>query len=443
MSEWTPQRWRGRPIRQQPTYADPAAVDAALSALRALPPLVHAGEVDALLGALAEAGAGRRFLLQGGDCAEQFADCTAGAIEARLRILLQMSVVLTWGGQTPVVRVARMAGQYAKPRSRPTERVDGHEVLTYRGDHINGQDPADRSPDPGRLLRAYHHSTATLNYARALLDGGFADLHRAERWDLGQVRDPERRAEYARMVRQMLEAVQFVEAIGARSVEAFNSVRLYTSHEGLLLPYEEALTRKVGGRWLNLGAHFLWIGDRTRQLDGAHVDYFRGIANPIGVKCGPSMDPGELVELVRALNPRNEPGRLTLITRYGAERVRDLLPRHVAAVRGAGLHVTWSSDPMHGNTRTAGNGLKTRGFDDILDELKAAFDVHKAEGTVLGGVHFELTGEDVTECTGGPQDLGEADLLRAYESGCDPRLNNAQSLEVAFLIARRLQRDRA
>ena len=442
MHAWNPNHWRGLPIRQQPAYDDPAAVESALGTLAGLPPLVHPGEIARLRSQLAEAATGRRFLLQGGDCAERFVDCNAAAIEAKLRILLQMSLVLTWGGQTPVVRVARLAGQFAKPRSRETEVVDGREVLTYRGDHINSIDPTQRDADPTRLLKAYHHSATTLNYVRALLDGGFADLHRAAAWDLGFVRNSERRDDYESMVREMLEAVHFVEAVGAPSIEAFNSVRLFTSHEGLLLPYESALTRKVGDRWLNLGAHFLWIGDRTRQLDGAHIDYFRGIDNPIGVKVGPTMDPGELVDVVRALDPARLPGRLTLITRYGADRVGDLLPRHVAAIRDAGHRVLWSSDPMHGNTRQTQVGLKTRDFDEILRELRTAFDVHSAEGTVLGGVHFEMTGEDVTECTGGPQELVEQDLSRAYESWCDPRLNNAQSLEVAFLVARRLQRER-
>ncbi|MEC7946695.1 MAG: 3-deoxy-7-phosphoheptulonate synthase class II [Myxococcota bacterium] len=443
MKSWNPHRWRGLPIRQQPVYDDPDAAERALGALAALPPLVHPGEIATLRKQLAEAGAGQRFLLQGGDCAERFVDCTAAAIEAKLRILLQMSVVLTWGGQTPVVRVARLAGQFAKPRSSATEPFEGREVLTYRGDHINGIAPSERDPDPGRLLQAYHHSATTLNYVRALLDGGFADLHQAGAWDLGFVRDETRRSSYEGMVQRMLEAVHFVEAIGAPSIEAFNSVRLFTSHEGLLLPYESALTRQAGSQWLNLGAHFLWIGDRTRQLDGAHVDYFRGIGNPIGVKVGPSMAPPELVEVVRALNPDNEPGKLTLITRYGAKRVQELLPSHIAAVQGAGLQVVWSCDPMHGNTRKTSVGLKTRDFDDILAELRAAFDVHATQKTVLGGVHFEMTGDDVTECTGGPQGLGESDLSRAYESFCDPRLNSAQSLEVAFLVARRLQQERS
>jgi 3-deoxy-7-phosphoheptulonate synthase len=443
MNAWTPKTWRDRLGRQLPTYDDPRAVESALRVIGDLPPLVHPGEVIALRKALAEAGAGRGFLLQGGDCAERFVDCNSAAIESKMRILLQMSVVLTWGGQTPVIRVARMAGQFAKPRSKDTEIVDGREVFAYRGDHINGHEPDQRRPDPARLLQVYNHSAATLNYARALLDGGFADLHKAEGWHLTFVRDDARRARYEAVVRSMLEAVHFVEAIGAPSIEAFNRVQLYTSHEGLLLPYEEALTRKVGDQWFNLGAHFLWIGDRTRKLDEAHVEYFRGLANPVGVKVGPTMAPGELVELVQTLNPQSTPGRVTLITRYGRDKVGDLLPGHVAAIRDAGLQVTWSCDPMHGNTRKTDGGVKTRDFDHILGELRTAFDIHAREGTVLGGVHFELTGEDVTECIGGPQGLEEADLSRAYESWCDPRLNNAQSLEMAFLIAQRLQRERS
>lgn len=439
MKNWTPDSWHGRPIRQQPVYADPQAVAAVLGQVATLPPLVHVGEIERLRTQLAQAGAGQRFVLQGGDCAERFVDCHAAAIENKLKILLQMSVVLTWGAQIPVVRVGRMAGQYAKPRSRATEMVDGQEVVTYRGDHINGHAASERVPDPGRLLAAYQHSAATLNYVRALLDGGFADLHRPDAWDLGFARDLDRRAEYQAMVDRILESIQFMEAAGASGVAALRSVQFHTSHEGLVLPYEAALTRKVGGRWYNQGAHFLWIGDRTRQLDGAHIEYFRGIANPIGVKVGPSMQTAELLELVRTLNPQNTPGRITLIGRFGRDRAADLLPAHVAAVRDAGLQITWSCDPMHGNTRTAEGGLKTRDFDDILGELRAVFDVHRAEGTVLGGVHFELTGDDVTECVGGPQGLREADLSRSYETYCDPRLNYAQSLEVAFLIARRLQ----
>ncbi len=417
-------------------------MQAAEATLATYPGLVHRGEINLLTSKLAEAGEGGRFLLQGGDCAERFIDLNARFIANKLRILLQMSVVLTWGAQIPVVRVGRMAGQFAKPRSKPTEIVAGREVASYRGDHINGHDPSEREPDPERLLRVYFHSASTLNHLRALLDGGFADLHAPHHWDLGFVQNPERRAQYEGMLARIREAVDFMDAIGARSSDALGTVRFFTSHEGLLLPYEEALTRRIEGRWYNLGAHFLWIGDRTRALDEAHVEYFRGIENPIGIKVGPSMDSDELVELIARLNPTDRPGRITLITRFGAERIRELLPPHVAAVAASGRTVTWSCDPMHGNTHTAATGHKTRAFDAILAELRGAFDVHREQGSHLGGVHFELTGEDVTECIGGSQGLAPEDLSRAYETFCDPRLNYAQSLEVAFLIARRLASER-
>lgn len=439
---WTPRSWRELPIQQQPTYADQAAVDAAEETLSSFPGLVHRGEINRLTSQLAEAAEGRRFVLQGGDCAERFIDLNARFIANKLRILLQMSVVLTWGAQIPVVRVGRMAGQFAKPRSKPTEVVDGVEVFSYRGDHINGHDPGEREADPDRLLRAYFHSAATLNHVRALLDGGFADLTAPEHWDLGFVQNPERRAQYQKMLSRIREAVEFMDAVGARSTEALGTVRFFTSHEGLLLPYEEALTRRIEGRWYNLGAHFLWIGNRTRALDEAHVEYFRGIENPIGIKVGPSMDSAELIELIAAINPSNRPGRITLITRFGADLIREQLPPHIAAVKKSGRVVTWSCDPMHGNTHTAATGHKTRAFDAILAELRGAFDVHRDNASHLGGVHFELTGDDVTECVGGPQQLAAEDLSRAYETFCDPRLNYAQSLEVAFLIARRLANER-
>ena len=441
---WSPRSWRSRPIRQQPAYEDLDAVDAAVERVRALPPLVAPGEVDALRAQLAAASEGRAFLLQGGDCAERFQDCSRDAIEAKLKILLQMSLVLTWGARIPVIRVARMAGQYAKPRSRDTELVDGVELPSYRGDHVNGN-PATaeaRRPDPERLVRAYFHSAATLNYARALLDGGFADLHAPHHWDLGFVRSAESRERYEDMVARILDALDFIESAGVRGDSALTTVALYSSHEGLLLPYEEALTEQVGESWYDLGAHMLWIGDRTRQLDGAHVEFFRGIENPIGVKVGPSMVADELVALVQALEPANRPGRITLITRFGAERVAAALPPLIAAVEGAGLRVVWSCDPMHGNTETTASGFKTRNVTRVLDELGTAFTVHDAAGTHLGGVHFELTGEDVTECIGGPQQLSEHDLPRSYETFCDPRLNYAQSLEMALLMAERLQHGR-
>ncbi|MED5374039.1 MAG: 3-deoxy-7-phosphoheptulonate synthase class II [Myxococcota bacterium] len=439
---WTPQSWRGLPIRQQPEYDDPEAVKAALDHLRALPPLVHSGEVDALREQLARAGRGECFVLQGGDCAERFVDLNAQAIENKLKILLQMSVVLTWGARIPVVRIGRMAGQFAKPRSRPTEIVDGVEIPTYRGDHINGHDPSERTPDPQRLVQAYFHASTTLNYVRALLDGGFADLRQPEHWDLGFVQAQDKRAAYEDILARIGEAVDFMGAVGADAQSTLSGVQFFTSHEGLLLPYEEAMTVQTPKGHYNLGAHFLWIGDRTRQLDHAHIEYFRGIQNPIGVKCGPSMQPDELVQVVRALNPDDIPGRITLITRYGAGRVAELLPGHIRAIQDAGLTVTWSCDPMHGNTRSTEQGLKTRDVANILGELKAVMDTHQACGSVLGGVHFEMTGEDVTECVGGPQGLADHHLSHAYETFCDPRLNYAQALEIAFLIAQRLRQER-
>ena len=436
---WSPDAWHGRPIQQQPAYRDAAHVQRALEQVRNLPPLVHPGEVDSLRNHLAEVALGRRFLLQGGDCAERFQDCNMQAIESKLKIMLQMSLVLTWGARIPIVKLARLAGQYAKPRSKPTEIIDGREVASYRGDHVNGRSVDNREPDPDRLVRAYFHSAATLNYVRALLDGGFADLHEADVWDLGFVRNISRRSEYEALVKRILDAMSFLRTTGAASDPALRTVELYSSHEGLLLPYEEALTKRFDDGWYNVGAHFLWIGDRTRQLDGAHVNYFSGIRNPIGVKVGPSMQGDELVELLDTLDPDRIPGRITLITRYGADRIDELLPGHLKAVQKSGRLPVWSCDPMHGNTRAAHNNFKTREFSCIRRELDSAFRIHAEHGSVLGGVHFELTGEDVTECVGGPQELAETDLPRSYETFCDPRLNYAQSLEMAFLMAQTLQ----
>jgi 3-deoxy-7-phosphoheptulonate synthase len=440
---WAPDSWRALPIHQQPQYANRSAVEAAVSAVRSLPPLVHPGEVNTLRRRLAAAARGERFLLQGGDCAERFQDCSRTAIESKLKILLQMSLVLTWGARTPVVRVGRIAGQYAKPRSSPTEVVEGVEYPSYRGDHVNTHDLSGREPDPDRLVRAYFHSASTLNYVRALLDGGFADLHHPQDWDLGFISQPERRADYEDMKERIIRALEFMEAVGVRGGPTLRTVELYSSHEGLLLAYEEAQTEKVGDDWYNLGAHLLWIGDRTRQLDGGHVEYFRGIANPLGVKCGPTLAPDDLVALLETLDPNHTPGRITLITRYGAHRIADLLPGHIEAVQRTGRQVLWSCDPMHGNTTKTGTGFKTRDFEQILAELRQAFEIHEAMGGHLGGVHFELTADDVTECVGGPQGLSEGDLGRSYETFCDPRLNYAQSVEMAFLIARRLERRRA
>ena len=438
---WSPDSWHGKPIKQQPTYRDENAVAAALARVRELPPLVAHGEVDALRTRLARASRGEAFLLQGGDCAERFADCSKEPIEAKLKILLQMSLVLTWGARIPVVRVARIGGQYAKPRSKGTEVIDGVELPSFRGEHVNGIEPTleAREPDPGRLVDTYFHSSATLNYARALLDGGFADLHNPQHWDLGYVRSDKNREAYESIRESILDALDFVESTGVSGQGAFRTVELFASHEGLLLPYEEAHTIQVDGRWYNLGAHMLWIGDRTRQLDGAHVEYFRGIENPMGVKVGPTMQPSELVELLETLEPKNRAGRITLITRMGADKVADGLPVLIEAVARAGRQVVWSCDPMHGNTESTSSGVKTRNFDNISLELEETFRVHDQMKTVLGGVHFELTGQDVTECVGGPQELSESDLSRSYETYCDPRLNYAQSMEMAFLMAQRLQ----
>ncbi|HEX9082971.1 MAG TPA: 3-deoxy-7-phosphoheptulonate synthase class II [Holophagaceae bacterium] len=437
MTPWTPHSWQRFPAEQQPNYADPSALEGVLARLRRLPPLVVPEEVDRLRGLLAEAAAGRRFLLQGGDCAEQFKDCTPEAIEGKLRVLLQMSVALTHGGRKPVVRVGRIAGQFAKPRSRPTEQIRGQELPSYRGDLVNGLDatPEARRPDPDRMLEAYFHAAATLNHLRALTAGGFADLHHPERWELpggtGEV------PEYRRTLDQVKESLDFLEALGGVQREALERIDFFTSHEALLLPYEAALTRWVpeAGAYYHLGAHTLWVGERTRQLDGGHLEYLRGLRNPLGVKVGPSATPEHLLALLDRLDPDREPGRITLITRFGATRIREALPPLLTAVRAAERAVLWSCDPMHGNGAESAQGLKTRDFDAILAELRQAFELHRAAGSHLGGVHFELTGEAVTECTGGTQRLSEADLAKAYETGCDPRLNGAQSLEMAFLIA--------
>ncbi len=445
MTNWTPETWRACPIQQQPTYDDPAAFERALAEVRHLPPLVAAGEVDALRARLAKASRGEAFVLQGGDCAETFAECTRAPIEARLKILLQMSLVLTWGARMPVVRVGRMGGQYAKPRSSDTEVIDGVEMTAYRGDHVNGAEAnvEARRPDPQRMVRAFFHSAATLNYARALVDGGFADLHHPEAWDLRFVRNASRRSQYEEMVARILDALEFVRTLGVQDVQPLRTVELFSSHEALLLAYEEAQTVAVANRWYNLGAHMLWIGNRTRQLDGAHIEYARGIENPIGIKVGAGLSGDELIALLDRVEPANREGRVTLITRFGAESIRDALPPLIERVTAEGRDVVWSCDPMHGNTTKTASGRKTRNVNAIMDELAGAFDAHDAAGSMLAGVHFELTGEDVTECIGGPQELGEADLERSYQTLVDPRLNYAQSLELAFQVALRLQRRRA
>ncbi len=439
-SQWTPSSWRERSARQQPVYGDAAALESALARLRTLPPLVVAEEVEDLRRFIAEAAAGRRFMLQGGDCAEQFEDCRGEAIADKLRILLQMSVVITHGGRRSVFQVGRIAGQYAKPRSSDTERIGGLELPSYRGDLVNGADATEaaRRPDPGRMLEAYFHASATLNHLRALVAGGFADLHHPERWELpGSTLDVEA---YRGVLAKVRESIDFIDAIQGTARSYLRTGELFTSHEALLLPFEESLTRFDPGRGAhyNLGAHMLWIGERTRELDGAHVEYLRGIRNPVGVKLGPATTEDELKSLLEALDPGREAGRLTLIPRLGYRKVREALPRLIHAAQTSGHTVLWSCDPMHGNGLVTAQGLKTRDFEHILSELRQTLDIHRALGSRLGAVHFELTGEPVTECLGGSQKLGELDLHTAYETGCDPRLNQTQSLEMALLIAQML-----
>jgi 3-deoxy-7-phosphoheptulonate synthase len=463
MRPWTPDSWRGLPAAQQPAYRDPGAVETALAELAELPPLVVADEVEHLHGQLAEAAEGRRFLLQGGDCAEAFADCRGAIIQDKLRVLLQMSLLITHGGRTGVIHLGRIAGQYAKPRSGTTERIGGLEVPVYRGDLINGLAPDQREADPRRLLEAYHRAAATLNHLRALVDGGFADLQHPEHWELSWSREDA--GHYLETLEQVRNAMAFVQRLGGLP-EHLRTGELFTSHEALHLPFETALTRFVPeqGRHYNLGAHFLWVGERTRQLDGAHLEYMRGIANPIGVKVGASMTPDTLRQLMSKLDPDRRAGRLTLITRFGAGRAGEVLPGLIEVARAEGHPVLWSSDPMHGNGTSVMVGLspqqeaeghrakgaaqgvsrrmrevKTRAFGDILQELQEVAALHRAHGSRLGAVHFELTGEPVTECTGGLEGLDEAGLQRAYRSGCDPRLNRSQSLEMAFLIARMIR----
>ncbi len=444
--EWAPASWREKPARQQPRYPDEAALQAVTDRLAVLPPLVTSWEVRALKKHLAEAAAGQRFLLQGGDCAERFHECTAALIAGRLKILLQMSLVLVYGLKTPVVRVGRFAGQYAKPRSSDEERRDEAALPSYRGDIVNSLPftEAARRPDPERMVEAYHRSAMTLNFVRALAEGGFADLRHPEYWNVDFMEHSPLAGEYRQMLSAIDDALRFMETVAEGPVPSLERAFFYTSHEALLLPYEEALTRPVPHQRgiYNLAAHFPWIGMRTAHAGEAHVEYARGLANPIGLKVGPGMTPEELKHLVRTLNPDDEPGRLTLIHRFGAERIEDALPPLIEAVQATGSPVLWCCDPMHGNTEKTASGVKTRRFGSILSELEQAFDLHAGCGSHLGGVHFELTGEDVTECIGGARGLAEADLERAYTSPVDPRLNYEQALEMAFSIVRKCRRMR-
>ena len=440
-SPWAPASWRGKPGLQMPTYPDAQALAGAQEELRGLPPLVTSREIISLKQQLAEAQEGKRFLLQGGDCAETFAECNSEVITNRLKVLLQMSLVLVHGLKVPVVRVGRFAGQYAKPRSADSEERDGMSLPSYRGDIVNGPEftAEARVPDPRRMIKAHARSAMTMNFVRALIDGGFADLHHPEYWGLGWVTQSPHAAEYQEMVANIGDALRFMETLAGRQLQSFNRVDFYTSHEALLLPYEEAQTRQVprAPGWFNLSTHFPWIGMRTAQLDGAHVEYFRGIENPIALKVGPSVTPEQLLRVIDALNPDDEPGRLGLIHRMGATQIADKLPKLLDAVQREGRRVLWICDAMHGNTESTANGYKTRRFENIRSEIEQAFDLHEAAGTRLGGVHLELTGEDVTECLGGARELTETDLERAYRSTVDPRLNYEQALEIAMLIVRK------
>ncbi|KAK3180163.1 Aromatic/aminoadipate aminotransferase 1 [Lecanicillium sp. MT-2017a] len=479
-SAWDPQSWRSKPIKQSPAYPDESKLRKSVAELGRMPPLVHPSEIMSLKAHLRDVAQGNAFLLQGGDCAELFDYCQQEAIESKIKLLLQMSVVLIWGTNKRVVRIGRMAGQYAKPRSSPTEMVNGKEMPSFRGDILNGYHEDEREIDPTRLLKAYHHSAATLNFIRSAIASGIADLHRPFDWGLGHVRDPVLKEKYSQIASSIQQTLRFLHVINARPDE-LQTVDIFTSHEGLLLEYEQALTRLLDkpissspgasrqasrapsppGRsprlvpaegsagagdgsqpakaqaYYDTSAHFLWIGDRTRQLDHAHVEFFRGVANPIGIKVGPTTPTDDLLALLRALNPQCEPGKITLITRYGAGKVADLLPKHIRAVEDSEYRrcVVWQCDPMHGNTLSTGAGIKTRRFNDIYRELQESLRIHKEQGSYLGGVHLELTGDAVTECLGGSEGLDEDDLSTNYTSFCDPRLNEKQALELAFLVA--------
>lgn len=439
LKDWKPDSWRSHTIRQQPHYDDMAQVNSVLETIRTYPPLVFHGEVDNLKHQLAEAAKGHRFILQGGDCAERFQDCNPKTITSKLKIILQMSVILSYSARCPVIRIGRIAGQYAKPRSSDTEKVNGQDIPVFRGDNINSFEAtaAGRKADPTRMLRGYHTASLTLNYVRAMIAGGFADLQHPENWNLTFFdRSPHKRR-YELVRANIEDAVAFMGSFGGVKVESLGTIDFFTSHEGLLLGFEEAMTRFVTERQkhYNLGAHMLWIGDRTRALDEAHVEYFRGIANPIGIKWGPTAKLEEMVQLVERLNPSNEWGRITLITRFGEKEVAKHLPAAIKKMQQEGLNVLWTTDPMHGNMVKTSNGTKTRNFNSILNELRQCFEIHKSFDSHLGGVHFEMTGEEVTECVGGAEGIGEKDLANLYETFCDPRLNYSQSLEMAFLIS--------
>ncbi|TMN35912.1 3-deoxy-7-phosphoheptulonate synthase class II [Pseudoalteromonas piscicida] len=441
MANWSPNSWRDKPILQQPEYPNSEKLKSVEKELNSAPPLVFAEETRSLYKSLADVCEGKAFILQGGDCAESFSDFSAANIRDTFKTLLQMAVVLTYGGKCPVVKIARMAGQYAKPRSSDFETIDGISLPSYRGDIVNSFEFTEeaRIPDPDRLMKAYHQSAATLNLLRAFAQGGLADLHQVNRWNMSFVAANPLKDKFQQLAERIQEALEFMEVCGIDSTVApsLKETPLYTSHEALLLGYEEALTRRdhLSGDWYDCSAHFVWIGERTRQLDHAHIEFFRGIKNPIGVKVGPGMQEDELIKLVDALNPDNIPGRLTLITRMGADVLPEKLPKLVRRIQEEGRKVIWTSDPMHGNTEKATTGYKTRSFNNILREISQFFAVHKAEGSYPGGVHLEMTGQHVTECVGGAYGLSDEDLSQRYRTQCDPRLNADQVLELGFLVA--------
>jgi 3-deoxy-7-phosphoheptulonate synthase len=445
---WNPGSWRTRPIVQLPAYPDPEAQGRVETRLKSYPPLVFAGEARNLKRSLADVADGKAFLLQGGDCAESFAEFHPDNIRDTFRVILQMAVVLTFAGAMPVVKVGRIAGQFAKPRSGDTEVQDGKELPSYRGDIINAApfEEAARTPDPERMIQAYAQAASTLNLLRAFASGGYADLHNVHRWNLGFIAGSPSGERYRALADRISETLEFMEACGItpESAPTLRTTDFYTSHEALLLGYEQAMTRidSTSGDWYDTSAHMLWIGDRTRALDGAHIEFARGIKNPLAVKCGPSLSNDDLVRLCEALNPENEAGRLTLITRFGADKVEEHLPRLIRAIKREGRKVVWSCDPMHGNTVKASTGFKTRPFERLLKEVQTFFAVHRAEGTHAGGVHLELTGQNVTECTGGATAITDADLSSRYHTHCDPRLNADQAIELSFQVAEGIRAER-
>ncbi len=438
--DWTPDSWQKFPFKHQPEYQNKMDIQEALRQLQTLPPLVFSGEIDTLETQISQAGQGQRFILQGGDCAERFIDCNEQAIMSKLKILLQMSVILTYGARIPVTRIGRIAGQYAKPRSKEYESIGKEKIHSYKGDLINGYEPTaeSRKPDPKRLLQGYFYAGTTLNYIRAMLKGGFADLHHPFQWNLHEIENTSKWPEYKAFLNRILDSIDFIEALANTPIASLNTVDFFTSHEGLMLRYEQALTRSIAKEYYNASAHMLWIGERTRQQHGAHVEYFRGIRNPMGIKIGPSAEAKEIVELVKILNPTNKWGRIVLITRFGADKVKNTLPQIIEAISQENQRVTWCCDPMHGNTIQSWDGQKTRNFQAIQSEISQTFDIHRAMKSYLGGIHFELTGENVSECLGGAINLRDQDLQRNYQTWCDPRLNYAQSLEMAFLLAQKL-----